>query len=84
VRAIRETIVLRGFLAPVIDGLPCCLRKGITMAQTRVRPRGNPAGVGEATISLETRAGSYPLRPGNEGVGEHVRTRSHVGQGSLT
>ena len=80
-RAIRETIVLRGFLEPVIDGLPCDLRKGITMRKHEFARAGNPAGVGEATISLETRAGNCPLRPGNEGVGEHVRTRSHIGQG---
>ena len=67
---------------PIANGLPCGFRKRITMDAMGMpagRPHGraNTAEICEENIVGTMKGRALPAPGGNEGVGEHVRTRSH-------
>ncbi len=53
------------------------------MGTRKIAPEEQSGGAVEAIMFLEMRRRELPSPAWNEGVGEHVRTRSHVGQRSL-
>jgi hypothetical protein len=68
---------------PSGNGLPRGFREPITMSATPCPERTNKAGAGKGGNVWEKCFGEMPgatCSGGSEGVGEHVRTRSHPGE----
>src|ERR1700756_995757 len=79
---IEKAMMSEGFAGPLGNGLPCGFRKRITMGamgcrlRTILKARVTAAMAADNTVQ-ENETPGVPAAGGSEGVGEHVRTRSH-------
>jgi hypothetical protein len=72
--------VKQAFVAPLMNGLPFAFGKPITIGATsrcRSRPCGGSGWKGDNDFGKGMGNAEHGLLRLNEGVGEHVRTRSH-------
>src|ERR1700757_4710620 len=79
---IEKAMMSEGFAGPLGNGLPCGFRKRITMDAMGCRLRTIMKARAKAATAADNRVGkmkrrALPAAGGSEGVGEHVRTRSH-------
>src|SRR6185437_17158468 len=79
---IEKSLISEGFAGPLGNGLPCGFRKRITMGGMGMPAARTQGRAGQAMISADNGVGKSKRRAlaaagGSEGVGEHVRTRSH-------